>query len=50
MICRLCLVAIAAVALSACAFWEMSDWLRADLRRRSPAEAGVYDLGRYGNL
>jgi hypothetical protein len=31
-------------------FWEMADWLRGDLRRRSPVEAGVYDLGRYGNL
>lgn len=26
MICRLCLLAIAAVELSACAFWGMSDW------------------------
>jgi hypothetical protein len=31
-------------------FWEMADWLREDLRKRSPVEAGVYDLGRYGNL
>jgi hypothetical protein len=31
-------------------FWEMADWLREDLRKRSPMEAGVYDLGRYGNL
>jgi hypothetical protein len=31
-------------------FWEMVDWLREDLRQRSPLEAGVYDLGRYGNL
>ena len=31
-------------------FWEVADWLREDLRRRSPVEAGVYDLGRYGNL
>ena len=31
-------------------FWATSDWLREDLRRRSPVEAGVYDLGRYGNL
>jgi hypothetical protein len=31
-------------------FWATSDWLRADLARRSPMEAGVYDLGRYGNL
>jgi hypothetical protein len=28
-------------------FWEMADWLREDLRRKSPMEAGVYDLGRY---
>jgi hypothetical protein len=28
-------------------FWETADWLREDLRRRSPMEAGVYDLGRY---
>jgi hypothetical protein len=31
-------------------FWAMADWLRGDLARRNPAEAGVYDLGRYGNL
>ena len=31
-------------------FWTMSDWLRAELRKRSPTEAGLYDLGRYGNL
>jgi hypothetical protein len=28
-------------------FWEMSDWLREDLRRRTPMEAGLYDLARY---
>ena len=31
-------------------FWDTSDWLREDLRRRSPTEFGLYDLGRYGNL
>jgi hypothetical protein len=31
-------------------FWEISDWLRADLQRRDPREAGIYDLNRYGNL
>jgi hypothetical protein len=31
-------------------FWQISDWLRADLRRRDPVEAGIYDLGRYQNL
>jgi hypothetical protein len=31
-------------------FWETADFLREDLRRANPAEAGVYDLGRYGNL
>jgi hypothetical protein len=31
-------------------FWATSDWLREDLRRQSPTEAGLYDLGRYGNL
>jgi hypothetical protein len=31
-------------------FWPTADWLREDLRRRNPLEAGVYDLGRYGNL
>jgi hypothetical protein len=30
-------------------FWATSDWLREDLRRSSPTEAGLYDLGRYGN-
>jgi hypothetical protein len=28
-------------------FWETADWLREDLARKSPVEAGVYDLGRY---
>jgi hypothetical protein len=31
-------------------FWAMSDWLRDDLRRESPIDAGVYDLARYANL
>jgi hypothetical protein len=31
-------------------FWEMADFLGEDLRRANPREAGVYDLGRYGNL
>lgn len=31
-------------------FWETSDWLRVDLRREQPTQAGIYDLGRYGNL
>jgi hypothetical protein len=31
-------------------FWQASDWLRADLLRRDPVEAGVYDLNRYKNL
>jgi hypothetical protein len=31
-------------------FWEMADWLREDLRRRNPMEAGLYDLGRYVDL
>jgi len=30
-------------------FWPALDWLHADLRRRDPTEAGLYDLGRYGN-
>jgi len=30
-------------------FWANSDWLREDLRRRHPIEAGIYDLGRYVN-
>jgi hypothetical protein len=28
---------------------EDERWLHADLRRRSPAQAGIYDLARYGN-
>ena len=31
-------------------FWETADFLREDLSRANPREAGVYDLGRYGNL
>jgi hypothetical protein len=31
-------------------FWRTADWLRADLERRDPLEAGVYDLNRYENL
>lgn len=31
-------------------FWATSDWLRQDLRRRTPVEAGLYDLGRFGNF
>jgi len=31
-------------------FWETSDWLRADLMRREPTQAGLYDFGRYQNL
>jgi hypothetical protein len=31
-------------------FWETTDWLRADLKRREPSEAGIYDYGRYQNL
>jgi len=30
-------------------FWATSDWLRADAVRASRTEAGIYDLGRYGN-
>jgi len=29
--------------------WETLDWLKEDLRRQSVTEAGLYDLGRYGN-
>jgi len=48
---RLVVVAcVAAAGLGATCKAPMSDWLREDLRRRSPVEAGVYDLGRYGNL
>jgi hypothetical protein len=31
-------------------FWATVDWLHADLRRRDPREAGLYDLARYVNL
>lgn len=31
-------------------FWATSDWLREDLRRRKPIEAGIYDLDRFENL
>ncbi len=31
-------------------FWETADFLREDLRQRSPSEAGLLDLGRYQNL
>ena len=31
-------------------FWSTSDWLREDFRRARPIEAGLYDLGRYGNF
>jgi len=31
-------------------FRETVDWLHADLRRRDPGQAGVYDLARYVNL
>jgi hypothetical protein len=31
-------------------FWETVDWLHADLRRRDPVQAGLYDLARYVNL
>jgi hypothetical protein len=31
-------------------FWETSDWLRDDLRKRDPIRAGIYDLDRYLNL
>jgi hypothetical protein len=29
--------------------WETLDWLQQDFRRQSVTEAGLYDLGRYGN-
>ena len=35
---------------SSARYWETVDWLHADLRRRSPGDAAIYDLGRYGNL
>jgi hypothetical protein len=31
-------------------FWATSDWLREDLRRAQPIQAGIYDFGRYGNF
>jgi hypothetical protein len=31
-------------------WWETVDWLHAEHRRRSPREAGIYDLDRYENL
>lgn len=31
-------------------FWEIFDWIHEDFRRRAPAEAGIFDLARYGNL
>jgi hypothetical protein len=31
-------------------FWETVDWLHADLRRRDPTQAGLYDFQRYENL
>ena len=31
-------------------FWETADWLHADLKRREPTEAGLYDFDRYENL
>ena len=31
-------------------FWATSDWLREDLRRSEPIQAGIYDFGRYGNF
>ncbi len=31
-------------------FWATSDWLREDLRRAQPIQAGIYDIGRYGNF
>ena len=31
-------------------FWETFDWIHEDFRRRQPTEAGLLDLGRYGNL
>ncbi|MEX2208006.1 MAG: fatty acid cis/trans isomerase [Myxococcota bacterium] len=31
-------------------FWATSDWLREDLRRSDPIEAGIYDFGRFGNF
>ena len=31
-------------------FWETVDWLHADLKRREPTTAGLYDFDRYKNL
>jgi len=31
-------------------FWATSDWLRQDLLRSKPIEAGIYDLDRFENL
>jgi hypothetical protein len=31
-------------------FWETVDWLHADLKRRDPTQAGLYDFQRYQNL
>jgi hypothetical protein len=31
-------------------FWQTSDWLREDLKKRDPIGAGIYDLDRYLNL
>ena len=31
-------------------FWATADWLRADLARREPTEAGIIDLDRFQNL
>ena len=35
---------------SSARFWATSDWLRDDLVRREPTQAGIYDLDRYKNL
>jgi hypothetical protein len=31
-------------------FWSTIDWIQAEQRRQSPAEAGILDLNRYSNL
>jgi hypothetical protein len=31
-------------------FWATSDWLRENLRRSDPIQAGIYDFGRFGNF
>jgi hypothetical protein len=31
-------------------FWPTMDWMAADLKKRRPTRAGLFDLGRYGNL